>query len=195
MKAMRVPEGLRYAGVAVLFAICGTCSPIYDARSFGEGPPPLMLPVPFALLCALLFLRQWRAIIAVPLMVAVWVAAYTFGYFLGWASPVLLGPGCGGFIGGGGLVLCAAICHRRLLSRENVFRGAVIGSVSGLAFAPWAGVHYMQLNFEPPKGPALLLAFAIWQAAVGTYLYAVVHRPQKETLPGDAVGLTILRLT
>ena len=77
--------GVTYAGVALLFAICGACSSIHVLDWFPDGPG-LMLPVPFAPLCWLLFLRQWRATIAVPLMVVVWVVAFAAAHMAGYAG-------------------------------------------------------------------------------------------------------------
>ena len=183
MRTVSVPAAFRYAGVAVVFAICGACSAAYLLTWFPwfpGNPKPMLLPVPFALLCALLFLRQWRAVIAVPLMVAVWAVAYPAAKMLGMASPMFLGPGFGGFIGGGGLVLCAATCDRRLFSRKYTFRGAVVGFVSALAFAPWASMGNTDLD---GREPTLVFALSIWQAAVGTYLYKIVRDMNKEARP------------
>lgn len=194
MKPASIPS-VRYGGVALLFAVCGACSAAYLLRWFPwfpGNPKPMLLPVPFALLCALLFLHQWRAIIAVPLMVAVWALAYASAKMLGMASPMFLGPGFGGFIGGVGLVLCAATCYRRLFSRKYTFRGSVVGSVSALAFAPWASLGNTELD---GREPTLVFAFAIWQAVVGTYLYASVYRLDVESAVEKRNGLTTLKLS
>src|SRR5271165_1545865 len=56
-------------------------------------------------------------------------------------GAVVLGPTCGEFIGGFGLLLCVAICHRRLLSLEYIFGAQLVGAVSALAFSPWATLY------------------------------------------------------
>ena len=146
-----------------------------------------MLPVPFALLCALLFLHKLRAVLAVPLIIAVWPIAYYASFYLGLVSGPLLFPACvGGFIGGLGLVLCVSVCYRPLLSAEYVFRGAKIGAVSALAFVPWLWSFFANLNSGDPPQWLLTGAFAIWQAAVGTYLYAICYRADYETKTTDS---------
>jgi len=202
MKPVPVSSGLLYAGVVLLFAVCGACSAAFLSSSgystFPDQIPP-MLPIPFALLCALLFMRSWRAIVAVPLMVAVWVIAFMAAGSVGMLSHDVLAPGCvGGLIGGVGLVLCAATCHRRLLSPMYVFGGAVIGSLSALEFVPWVSLYYSHLGRpDDPRGDLelpLMLAFAIWQVAVGAYLYKIARDSDEEAQPRDSAGLTIVRL-
>lgn len=74
MKPESIPTPLRHLLVALVFGTCGALSAanLLVTRS-GAFPdqPAIMLPVPFILLCALLFLRTVRIILAAPLMIAV----------------------------------------------------------------------------------------------------------------------------
>jgi len=124
-------------------------------------------------------------------MVAVWPVASKAAILVGMGAPggVFLAPVCGGFIGGVGLVLCAATCHGRLFTRKYIFRGAAVGSFSAQAFGPWSSLYDSNLNSPPyNRDPTLLFAFAVWQAAVGTYLYAIVHDTGNEARPEDSQG-------
>jgi hypothetical protein len=173
-----IPASLRYVGVALLFAICGDLSAEHLLSGFPDHWVT-MLPIPFAVLCVVLFLRTWRAVFAVPLIVAVWLASSWVADFVGMDSRYDLAPGCvGGLIGGIGLVLCVSTCYGRLISPKYLFGGAVIGSVGALAFAPWVTLFKSHLNSYTPNPP--LLAFAIWQAAMGTYLYAICTNADKK---------------
>ena len=183
----QIPASLRYVGVALLFAICGTMSATHLLSSGWEPTQVhMMFAVPFALLCAVLFLRTGRIILAAPLMIAVWVAACVAATWTGMAraqdvfSPVYVG----GIVGGLGLVLCASICYWRLILPKYLFGGAVIGAVSALPFAPWLRLYTSHLNSPPPTPP--LLAFAIWQAAVGTYLYAICTEASEKKWPAES---------
>ena len=78
---------LRYVGVAILFALCGA----WSSRSFMEAKSTegngidivIALQIPFALLCAALFMRTAWAILVVPLMSVVWLAAYAAAFLVG----------------------------------------------------------------------------------------------------------------
>jgi hypothetical protein len=123
--------------------------------------------------CALLFLRTVRLIFAAALIILVWPIAFAVADFFGMEFGDVMSPACvGGLIGGLGLVLCVSICQRRVFSPKYLLGGAVVGFVSALSFAPWLKSFYSNINGYPSQ-PLLLLAFAIWQAAVGTYLYAI----------------------
>ncbi len=136
-----------------------------------------LLPVPFALLCILLFLRTSKAILTVPLQAAVWIAAFWSAM---WANgsllpvhhaPMLLA----GFIGGFGVAASCGICKRRLLSPRHLIGAAVIGVVAALPFEFWLSATRYQGNgpADPLQPARLHCSFAIWQAVVGTYLYTV----------------------
>jgi hypothetical protein len=87
-------------------------------------------------------------------------------------------PGClGGLIGGLGLVLCVGTCYRRLLSPRYLLRGAAIGTLAALPFALWAWLFMRQDYGSRNVAP---FAFAIWQAAMGRYLYAICTDADKK---------------
>lgn len=174
MRLEAVPAPLRYVCVALLFAICGASAAQFLAGDF-PGHFPVILPAPFAILCALLFWRSSRSILAVLLMFFVWPIAFWITYYSGFFTGDVLSPLCvGGFIGGLGLALCLSICNARLFSLKYLFGGGVIGCLSAMSFVPWLRLFYAHNNSGLSEHqPTLLFAFAIWQAAVGTYLYAI----------------------
>jgi hypothetical protein len=80
---------VRYIAVVLLFTICGHWSAAHLLSS-PEGSSPngplsmiLLAGLPFALLCALLFLHTMQVSFAVPLIVAVWLISFTAADFLG----------------------------------------------------------------------------------------------------------------
>jgi hypothetical protein len=181
MKPESFPYPVRYLAVALLFAICGALSARYLLTSGWSVVFPRQIrtipAVPFALLCAILCLRTWRIVFAIPLMVGVWYVSARAGYLVGWLLathfPIL--PGCvGGFIGGFGLVVSAATCYGQRITPKHVFYGVAVGGISALPFAFWTATYTANVA-SPDDGalPLLVPAFAIWQAAVGTYLYAI----------------------
>jgi hypothetical protein len=179
VKPETIPVPLRYIGVALLFAICGASSVQFLSWDFPDNLPKL-LPIPFAIVCALLFLRTVRVIFAVPLMVLVWPLAFALADFSAMEFHDVISPACiGGLIGGLGLVLCVSVCQGRMFSSRYLLGGAVVGSFSALSFAPWLRSFYSHINGYPSQ-PLLLLAFAVWQAAVGTYLYAICTHAKDE---------------
>lgn len=163
---------LKCVGVFLLFAFCGAGSALtafYHSSAEGFS---FFFPLPFALLCAVLFLRRsqegHRFIFVVPLIMATWYlsqfcAAITFGQY-----PV------GGFIGGTALVLCAGICCPEAASVRFIAAGALIGLFSSLSFLPWFDQY--EWIFSQGYGSRPVLAFAFWEAMMGTYLYVVCMR-------------------
>jgi hypothetical protein len=115
-------------------------------------------------------------------MVVVWQIAFGIAHFLGMDRADYRLPGCvGGLVGALGLVLCVSIGERSLFSVKHFIIGALVGSFSGLSFASWTQLDYAtDLNRGPMAGPPTPMnAFAIWQAAVGTYLYWIsLHAKQ-----------------
>ncbi len=139
----------------------------------------LSLPVPFALLCALLFWCSIRAVLIVPAIIAIWIVAYMGAMAAGTEMGIIYGavgsylPMClGGLIGGFGLALCAAIFRGHPRWRQ-IAGACITGLISALPFGLWLASLNSHLN--GPKDPLqplrLKYAFAIWQAAVGTYFY------------------------
>jgi hypothetical protein len=171
----------KYIGVAVLFALCGA----WSSQQFPERDrfvEPLF-PLPFAGLCAVLFLRSPRAIPAVALSVPVYAVAHFVAIeaalFLGWTYFL---PMCvAGFVGGAGLALSFGIGHRRLVSPRRLLRVATVGAVAAIPFGLWLRMYILRVNVpqDPLQPLRLLYSFAIWQAAVGTYLYAVCTEAQE----------------
>jgi len=196
MKLESVPVPVRYLAVALLFTICGAWTATHLLTSgWWVFPDQIrkMAAVPFALLCAILCIRTWRFICAVPLMVVVWYISARAGDFVGFflADHIPFLPGCvGGFIGGLGLVLSLATCYGRLLSLKYLLRAAAVGTASALPFAFWT-VAYAPLNsIHRDVFPLLVPAFAIWQAVVGTYLYAICTKVN-EKIPSEESATAI----
>ena len=135
--------------------------PVYDFS--------FLFPLPFALLCAVLFLRGapegHRVIFVVPLMMATWYVAQ----FL--ASAILGLYPVGGLIGGIALVLSTSLCCPKLYSEEFILSGAIIGTVSSFTFFPYFD-RYERI-FDQGYGSRPVFAFALWQALMGAYLFAV----------------------
>jgi hypothetical protein len=153
-----VPLPVRWIGVALLFALC-FCVISRLLGDYGWVPG-----IPFALCCALLFLHSRRAVFAVPLMAALYIAS-VWVFFL---TPKAfdLHYYISGLVGGVGLVLCAAICYPRLLSPRYLCCGGALGAICVLPFERWS----------------VSTSTAIWQAFVGTYLYAICTRINRKAI-------------
>ena len=82
------------------------------------------------------------------------------------------------------MIVCAVTCHDELFARKFLFGGAVVGVLGSIAFNGASDV----LNQQKA-------AFAIWQAAVGTYLYAIVQDIGDKAPPDNSTELTIVRLS
>jgi hypothetical protein len=124
--------------------------------------------------------------IAMPLIAVVWMIAYLISF----AARVFVVPfavhsdfvamSIGGVVGGLGLVLVNAVGRRRLLSLRHLIEGGVIGCIAALPFGLWL----LDLHHSGGDRTYLQCSFAIWQAAVGTYLYIVCT--QVEKVPSEA---------
>jgi hypothetical protein len=165
--------------VLILFALCGAGSAVVSFDRFPEGS--FIFPFPFALLCAVLFLRRsrqgQRAFFVVPLIMTVWYLSYFSAFTLGMGLPVYVGLvnsaiACivGGLVGGAGLVLCASLCSSGLASTRYIALGATLGICSAFSFLPRLYHYEMNLSQGFPKTP--IFAFALWEAVMGTFLYA-----------------------
>jgi hypothetical protein len=173
--------------VAVLFWVGGSLSWVLSSwtdRIFASWLPfpikaPLttltnlsMVPIPFALLSVALFLRSWRAAIAVPLNVVVWWCAYGLcgPPSSPWPIPPLFVAGA---VGGLGVALSDSMCCPRLLSPKRLLYAALIGLGAAAPF------FVLSLRAVIPRigGPFLVILLAlstgVWQASVGSYLYLV----------------------
>jgi hypothetical protein len=169
--------GLKVVSIAVLFAASGAFSSYFLLSDFPDRFE-FIFPLPFALLCTVLFMRKAEAVFAIALVDIIWLISSFAANAVGMWIPLSPLPGfVGGSIGGLGLVLCAVVCHPSLFSLKRAAYGSLIGSIAGLAFAPWTQIYMVQhygdnINRVFPK-TVPILAFAIWQAAVGTYLYLI----------------------
>lgn len=143
--------------IAALFALCGAISAfIYEGQGVRNW---LLFPLPFAILGAMLFVKS-RAVLFVPLCAGVWNAAYQAAYALGSNDGTLLAAFfTGGVIGGLGVTASAGIGWRGFWSARHLLTATIMGGVTGTAF----------LLPSPLERP--IVPFAIWQAAVGTYLW------------------------
>lgn len=174
MRSIPVSSVLKHLGVAIAFAFCGYGSSVYLLSQFPDQME-FYFPLPFALLCALLFLRTPRAVFVIPLMALDWLVASMVAFLVGASTNDPFLPGvAGGCIGACGLILCVAICDRRLLSPIYFVIGAIVGSLSAISFMPWAELYIASVRLPGHVGlvKTPLIAFAIWQAAVGTCLYS-----------------------
>jgi len=169
---------IKHVGVALLFGLGGA----YSATMFTDdgGWRMGMLPIPFALISAVLFLRTPLAVLVVPYISLVWLFAYLTAMISGMgAGSGSFWPVCaGGAVGGFGLLFGVAVSDDRLFTLRFVVRAVAIGALAALPFGFWLEA-YRGSSGTPMESvePGLLRwCFAIWQAAVGTYLYAIRTR-------------------
>jgi tryptophan-rich sensory protein len=168
---------LQYVRVALLFAACGALSLV----AFKMSPyyPVYMLfgfPVPFALLWTLLFMRTRRAVLIIPSMATAWLVSLVviaqIGARVGIFQRFL--PECvGGMVGGFAVTLSAAIGQRRLLAPKYLIAACSIGAISSIPFGFLPDDHSKDAF-------VLWIPFAIWQAAMGTYLYAICKHANED---------------
>jgi hypothetical protein len=163
--------------VATLFVATGTCSATLSGDTiFGGVAMPsasylLRVPLPFAILAPLLLLRSWRAVVAAPLFVAVWIIAWMAA--IGGVS-VLLPMLVGGFVGGLGLALACSVGRPAI--RVPVRSAAVLGCVAAV---PFQVIFWPHVSSHPSGVLGkwsyweLATLFAVWQPVVGSYLYWV----------------------
>lgn len=175
---MMAEETQKLIAVALVFALCGAWSSSFmDADT---GTDVLAVPIPFAfLMLGLLRGRVWARLLTLPLVTAVWFLAYLGVMSGAWDRP-FLAMSVGGMIGGVGVTLWAAIGQRRLLSPKYLILAATVGGVSALPFGFWlrvfAGRHSWDVVHDSAQAMRLHISFAVWQAAVGVFLYAASRR-------------------
>lgn len=193
LKTDSIPLPLTYSAVAASFAICGALSAAFLLSGFPDHFC-FWFPIPFALLCSLLFMRT---LLLTPIMWVVWNISYLTAFvvgFSGWPPA----PGCaGGLLGALGLMFCSAVCRKELFASKYFIRAAVIGTLGGIPFIRWVSFYLSKMTVDhanASKPP--LLAFAIWQAAVGTYLYAIStsSRSEQEEGQSDENDVSVIRL-
>jgi hypothetical protein len=171
--------GLKSAAAAMVFALCGGSSSVALLPHFPDVHVGFLLifSLPFAAVCVLLFMRTGAGVMAGLLMsLVVWPVSFMAANAVGIERIDDRLPGCvGGLVGALGLALCASIGNRSFLSAKYLAICAVIGSTAGLAFASWLKLYYAtDINRGPMANPPVpMVAFAIWQTSVGTYLYAI----------------------
>lgn len=182
--------GFQLVSVAIVFALCGALSASYLLPNFPSSWN-IPFPLPFGALCTGLFMRNAKAFLAVPLMGLVWLSSSFCAFCVG-MSPLHhdLPPGCvGGLVGGAGLTLCVAICYRHLFSPNHFLIGAAVGGVAGLSFIPWTLAYGS--NLRNGAGHAPIVAFVIWEAAMGSYLYFLCSRAASKSGDPDSDALTV----
>lgn len=172
------PRRLAVLGVVLLFGLCGLLS----GRFFevNGGWRTLLLPIPFGVAAAFLFLRSAKAILVVPLYALVWTMAYFVAMDMAISRTPQSDyiPMClAGLVGGLGVCLASGIVNRCLLSRRYLLAACLVGCVAALPFGLWLGEIHRALSInaheDALQATRLLCSFAIWQAAVGAYLYVV----------------------
>lgn len=191
VKTDSIPRPITCAAVAILFGMCGAVSAGFLLPGFPDHLC-IWFPIPFALLCGLLFMRT---LLLVPIVWVVWTVSYMAAFVAGF-SELPPAPGCaGGLLGALGLMFCSAVCRKELFSSKYFIRAAVVGVISGFPFTFWASFYLSKVTVDhaaASKPP--LLAFAIWQAAVGTYLYAISTDKTVEQDVGHEDDLSLIRL-
>ena len=154
--------------VAVLFAGAGVISELLMGTVLTKtflGVAPAVLP--FAILAAVLCVRPaWRMPIAAILICAVWAGAFWIAVALDQRTPHA-NMYVAGFAGGLGVTISTAIGCRKLIRARPLLLLAVTGAVGAIPFQ-WP------LFTENDWG--MVVAFAIWQAGVGTLLYTASER-------------------
>jgi hypothetical protein len=159
---------LKIVLAAVLFAGAGALSEVLMGTALTKtflGVAPAVLP--FAILTAILCVRPaWRMPVVAILLCAVWAGAFWLAVALD-RGDSYLNMFAAGLAGGLGVVVATAIGCRRLIHARSVCLLAAAGT---LAAAPF------RWRVFPQDDVAMICAFVIWQAAVGTLLYALSER-------------------
>jgi hypothetical protein len=165
---MTMSRPLKLILVAVLFAGAGVLTPqLMDTAplrtSLGNAPAVL----PFAILAALLCVRPVLLMPVVAILhCAVWSGAFWLAIALDSGIPHL-NMIAAGLVGGLGVAASTAIGCRKLI-RVRSFLMAAVGAIAALPFQ-------VPIFMQGPDA-SIVWPFAIWQAAVGTLLYALSER-------------------
>ena len=173
---------LRHMGVAFLFAVCGAASAELLNPRWAEKLPfqsggassnvmIISVAVPFALVATGLVWRNWRGILVIPLVIGTWVAAFWAALAFGVDNRAYLSMCVGGLTGGIGLCFCDFLARWRFQVRR-LLGISFTGVLAALVFVPsfdWFSTGHP--DQAPPLG--VVAAFAVWQCAVGSYLYAL----------------------
>ena len=193
MRLESIPVPLRYVGVVIMFAACGCLSAAIPAH--GQKTMLLLVPIPFALLCARLFPRMRPLVVAVPLIIIAFpIAVVAAQVAVAISLAVEMSPTpdpffVGGFVGGLSVVYFFAACDERLLSSKYVLGGAVVGCLSVLLFESalwfWSRIRIAHVDIAHRDKEMFLLLVAIWQASLGTYLYAICAQADRRAAQSE----------
>ena len=153
--------------VAVLFALAGILSELLMGtaltKTFLDVAPGVL---PFAILAAALCVRPpLRTPIAGILICAVWAGAFWLAVALDHALPSV-NMLVAGLAGGLGVALATAIGCRKLIRVRSLLSLTLAGAIGAIPFQ-WP---FTQNDVN------MVVAFAIWQAVVGTLLYVLSER-------------------
>jgi hypothetical protein len=158
----------------LLFALSGVLgAALFLAEIKAESDWVYIVPaLPFGIACAFLCLRPVSlAIAAAATYTLIWAGAfYTGAYLCGKDVNQYVAMLPAGLIGGVGVAGLTSIDAPRLRSFSSLAVAAAIGAFFGLPFALYAKPS----DFIPLSEETVLrLSFALWQAAVGTYVYRI----------------------
>jgi hypothetical protein len=169
MEFLTMSRPLKLILAAILFAGAGVLTPLLTdlplvRTSLGNAPAVL----PFAILAAILCVRP---VLTMPVVAVlhclVWTGAFWLAVYLDSDAPHwnMLAAG---LVGGLGVALSTAIGCPKLWRIRAILALAATGAVAAVPFE-------MQLFTQGPDA-SMMWPFAIWQAAVGTLLYALSER-------------------
>ena len=172
---------IKGALAAILFTISGVLTAgIFVVPNSHDGFINLAIlatPIPYAIASALLYVGDSgvvEALGSVSLVIGSWLAAYCIAF----TSMFIFGPYPGllpaGAVGGLGIAVATGFHSPALNSRTCRVTASIIGGVLGLLCG-----NLILMPAQPNLGPARI-GFALWQSAVGTYLYAMALQPQKK---------------
>jgi hypothetical protein len=153
---------------AVLFAGAGILSELLMDTAFTKtflGNAPAVLP--FAILAVILCVRPTLLMPVVAILLClVWAGAFWVAVALDNRTPHL-NMYAAGLIGGLGVAVSTAMGCRKLIRARPLLLLAAAGAIAAVPFQfPLFGSDWMNMAG----------AFAIWQAVVGTLLYAMSDR-------------------
>ncbi|HTP88963.1 MAG TPA: hypothetical protein VMJ34_18555 [Bryobacteraceae bacterium] len=151
--------------VAVAFAVAGVLSELLMGTAITKtflGAAPAVLP--FAILAAVLCTRPlYLAPVTMCLHCAVWTGALWLAIALDSRVPQL-NLCIAGMAGGLGVAVAGMLGCRKLMRARTVLWLGAVGAV--------AAVPFQIPIFTQGPDSYMIWPFAIWQAAVGTLLYA-----------------------
>lgn len=155
-----------------LFVLSGVLGAVlFMAEIKAESDWVYIVPaLPFGIACAFLCLRPFLlAIAAAAAYCLIWAGAfYIAAYLCGNDVNQYLAMLLAGLIGGVGVAGLTSIDAPRLRTLSSLATAGVIGAVFALPFALYA----KPLDSVPFSEEAVLrVSFALWQAAVGCYVY------------------------